>query len=62
MATRTSAASTISGYASHVRLYLAPYLGTVALAELSVSHLQAMFARISRDHERQGRPLTAATS
>ncbi|OLT30699.1 hypothetical protein BJF79_38430 [Actinomadura sp. CNU-125] len=61
LATRNGAASTVSGYASHVRLYLAPYLGTVALAELSVSHLQAMFARIARDHERQGRPLTAAT-
>ncbi|GGU90227.1 hypothetical protein GCM10010182_00880 [Actinomadura cremea] len=61
LATRTGAASTVDGYASHVRLYLASYLGTVALAELSVPHLQAMFARIARDHERQGRPLTAAT-
>ncbi|MEV4670839.1 tyrosine-type recombinase/integrase [Actinomadura sp. NPDC049382] len=61
LATRTGAATTISGYASHVRLYLAPYLGTVVLAELSVAHLQAMFARIAREHRARGMPLTAAT-
>ncbi|MEU4828582.1 tyrosine-type recombinase/integrase [Actinomadura sp. NPDC023710] len=61
LATRTGAATTVSGYASHVHLYLASYLGTVVLAELSVSYLQAMFARIAREHERQGRSLTAAT-
>ncbi|MFF5260060.1 hypothetical protein ACFY4C_14010 [Actinomadura viridis] len=61
LATRTGAASTISGYASHVRLYLAPYLGAVVLTELSVSHLQAMFARIAREHQARGTPLTAAT-
>ncbi|WP_173098395.1 site-specific integrase [Actinomadura verrucosospora] len=60
-ATRTGAATTISGHAGHVRLYLAPYLGTVVLAELSVAHLQAMFARIAREHRARGVPLTAAT-
>ncbi|WP_197011525.1 site-specific integrase [Actinomadura viridis] len=61
LATRTGAASTISGYASHVRLYLALYVGMVVLAELSVSHLQAMFARIAREHQARGTPLAAAT-
>ncbi|OLT12708.1 hypothetical protein BJF79_21650 [Actinomadura sp. CNU-125] len=61
LATRTGAASTIKNYACHVRRYLAPYLGQIVLAELSVSHLQAMFAGIVRRHEAQGAPLTAAT-
>jgi hypothetical protein len=37
------AASTVRGYTAHVRLYLAPYLGQVLLAELSAAHVQAMF-------------------
>ncbi|WP_187438298.1 tyrosine-type recombinase/integrase [Actinomadura decatromicini] len=61
LATRSGAASTIGGYASHVRLYLAPYLGTVVLAELSVAHLQAVFASIARHHQARGAPLTPAT-
>ncbi|MFI0481976.1 hypothetical protein [Actinomadura sp. 9N215] len=61
LATRTGAASTVSGYASHVRLYLAPYLGMVVLAELSVAHLQAVFAGIAREHQARAMPLTAAT-
>jgi hypothetical protein len=43
LVSRTSpAASTVRGYTAHVRLYLAPYLGQVLLAELSPAHVQAM--------------------
>jgi len=62
LASRTSpATSTIRGYAAHVRLYLAPYLGRVLLAELSAAHVQAMFTAISRQHQAAGSPVTAAT-
>ena len=51
LASRTSpATSTMRGYAAHVRLYLAPYLGPVLLAELSAAHVQAMFTAIIRQH------------
>src|SRR5258708_3871237 len=49
------------GYASHVRLYLAPHLGRVLLAELSASQVQAMFTAIARKHAAAGQPVTAAT-
>jgi hypothetical protein len=50
LASRTSpATSTMRGYAAHVRLYLAPYLGQVLLAELA-AHVQAMFTAITRQH------------
>ncbi len=59
---RTSpAASTIRGYAAHVRLYLAPYLGQVPLAELSAGQVQAMFTAITRQHQALGTPVSAAT-
>ncbi|TMR05714.1 hypothetical protein ETD83_05605 [Actinomadura soli] len=61
LATRTGAASTISGYASHVRLYLAPYLGTVVLAELSVAHLQAVSASIAPCPASDGAPEARAS-
>ncbi|MEU6039207.1 hypothetical protein ABZ801_27765 [Actinomadura sp. NPDC047616] len=61
LATRTRASSTVRGYASHVRLYLDPYLGTILLAELSASHVQAMFTAIARQHEVEGKPVTPAT-
>ena len=62
LASRTSpAASTIRGYAAHVRLYLAPYLGRVLLAELSTAHVQAMFTAITRQHQAAGSPVTSAT-
>ena len=51
----------VRGYAAHVRLYLAPYLGQVLLAELSVAHVQAMFTAIIRQHQALGTPVTAAT-
>jgi Phage integrase, N-terminal SAM-like domain len=53
--------STLRGYAAHVRLYLAPYLGQILLADLSPAHVQAMFTAISRQHEVMGRPVTTAT-
>jgi integrase len=53
--------STLRGYASHVRLYLAPCLGKILLADLSHAHVQAMFTAISRQHEAIGRPVTIAT-
>ncbi|MFC6881549.1 MULTISPECIES: tyrosine-type recombinase/integrase [Actinomadura] len=61
LATRTRASSTVRGYASHVRLYLDPYLGTILLTELSVSQVHAMFTAIARQHEADGKPVTPAT-
>jgi hypothetical protein len=62
LASRTSpAASTMRGYTAHVRLYLAPCVGQVLLSELSVAHVQAMFAAIVRQHQALGTPVTAAT-
>src|SRR6266851_3852078 len=55
------AASTVRGYTAHVRLYLAPYLGQVLLAELSAGHVQAMFTAIVRQHQALGSPISAAT-
>lgn len=62
IATRNRASSTVRGYASHVRLYLAPYLGTIMLSELSIAHVQAMFTAIARQHEAAGRPVTRRRS
>ncbi|MFI0447479.1 hypothetical protein [Actinomadura sp. 6N118] len=61
MTTRNQASSTVRGYASHVRLYLAPCLGKILLTDLAVLHLHAMFAAIARQHEVLGTPVTAAT-
>jgi integrase len=62
LASRTSpAASTMRGYTAHVRLYLAPYLGPVLLAEMSADHVEAMFAAITRQHQALGSPVTPAT-
>jgi hypothetical protein len=38
--------SKLRGYAAHVRLYLAPCLGQILLADLSPAHVQAMFTAI----------------
>jgi integrase len=54
-------ASTVRGYAAHVRGYLIPYLGGVALAELAPADVQAMFTAIIGDHAALGRPVTPAT-
>ncbi len=62
LASRTSpAASTVRGYTTHVRLYLAPYPGQVLLAELSAGHVQAMFTAIIRQHQALGSTVSAAT-
>src|SRR6516225_9264815 len=62
LVSRTSpAASTVRGYAAHVRLYLGPYLGEVLLAELTTAHVQAMFTAIIRQHHALGTPVSAAT-
>jgi len=62
LVSRTSpAASTVRGYAAHVRLYLAPCLGQVLLADLSAAHVQAMFTAITRQHQELGSPVSAAT-
>ena len=62
LASRTSpATSTMRSYAAHVRLYLAPYLGPVLLADLSAEHVQAMFTAITRQHQATGSPVSAAT-
>ena len=53
--------STIRGYAAHVRLYLRPCLGHILLADPTAQHVQAMFTAITRQHEAEGHPVTAAT-
>jgi integrase len=53
--------STLRGYATHIRLYLAPCLGQILLADLTPAHVQAMFTAISRQHVAMGRPVTTAT-
>ena len=59
---RTSpAASTVRGYAAHVRLYLGPYLEEVLLSELTTGQVQAMFTAIIRQHQALGTPVSAAT-
>ncbi|OLT30481.1 hypothetical protein BJF79_09525 [Actinomadura sp. CNU-125] len=55
------AASTVTGYAGHVRLYLTPHLGELLLGELTVEHVREMFARIVHDHQAEGRPIRQAT-
>jgi hypothetical protein len=54
------AASTVRGYAAHVRLYLGPYLGEVLLTKLTVGQVQAMFTAIIRQHQALGTPVSAA--
>jgi integrase len=54
-------ASTSRGYAAHVRGYLVPYLGGIALAELSPADVQGMFTAIIRGDAALGRPVSAAT-
>jgi integrase len=56
-----TAPSTVRGYAAHVRLYLAPYLGQVLLAELTAAQVQAMFTAIIRQHQALGTPVSAVT-
>ncbi|WP_301175637.1 tyrosine-type recombinase/integrase [Actinomadura geliboluensis] len=55
------AASTVAGYANHVRLYLSPHLGGLLLGELTVEHLREMFAAILHEHRQDGRPIRQAT-
>jgi integrase len=62
LATRTTPrASTVRGYASHVRLYLAPHLGRLLLTDLNTRHVQAMLAVLAQRTGRDGDPITAAT-
>jgi integrase len=62
LVSRTATApSTVRGYTAHVRLYLAPYLGEVLLAELTAGQVQAMFAAIIRHHHTLDTPISAAT-
>ena len=53
--------STLGGYTAHMRMYLAPYLGQIMLADLSAAHVQAMFTAISRQHATAGTPISPAT-
>jgi hypothetical protein len=50
------AASTVRGYAAHVRLYLGPRRGEALLAELSAGQVQAMVTAIIRRHPCGGDP------
>ncbi|WP_152563886.1 tyrosine-type recombinase/integrase [Actinomadura welshii] len=55
------AASTVAGYANHVRLYLDPHLGGLLPGELTVEHVREMFAAIVHDHQAEGRRIRQAT-
>ncbi|WP_433466459.1 hypothetical protein [Spirillospora sp. CA-128828] len=55
------AASTVAGYANHVRLYLSPHLGGLLLGELTVEHVREMFASIVYKHQQDGWPIRQAT-
>jgi integrase len=57
----SAAPSTVAGYADHVRRYLDPLLGHLLLTELSIAHVEEMFAVITREHQQAGRRLSAAT-
>jgi hypothetical protein len=52
--------STLRSYSAHARLYLAPFLGQILLADLSAGHVR-MFAAISRQHAAAGRVVSPAT-
>lgn len=54
-------ASTLKAYASHVRLYLDPYLGRVALNELTVQQIQIMFDDLAGGASAKGRRLSPST-
>ena len=51
--------STAKSYEQHVRLYLKPLLGGVALRELGPGHIDLLFAALSKP--RKPRPLSTAT-
>lgn len=53
--------STEHAYASHIRLYLAPWLGRVPLEELSTRDVQRMLDGIVAAHAREYRQLAPAT-
>jgi integrase len=55
-------ASTIRGYAAHVRLYLRPCLGHILLADLTAQHVHGMFTAIARQREAAGQPVAVWTS
>ncbi|SPT51311.1 hypothetical protein [Actinomadura madurae] len=55
------AASTVAGYANHVRLYLDPQLGGLLPGELTVEHVREMFAAIVHDHQAEGRRIRQET-
>ncbi|MGP4027451.1 hypothetical protein [Actinomadura sp. 3N407] len=44
-----------TGYADHARRYMNPLLGHLLVAELSVAHVEEVFAVIEREHRQAGR-------
>jgi integrase len=54
-------ATTWRSYEGHVRLYLAPYLGHVRLAELRAAHVESAYAAVRKAQQGQARPLSAAS-
>ncbi|HEX5406617.1 MAG TPA: tyrosine-type recombinase/integrase [Pseudonocardiaceae bacterium] len=58
---QTLAFSTRRIYAQHVRDYLQPHLGGVALRDLTTARIQAMFVSLMRTGAVLDRPLSAAT-
>lgn len=54
-------ATTTRSYEAHVRLYLRPALGHLALDKLRASHISAMFDGILAENADRERPVSAAT-
>jgi hypothetical protein len=50
---------TVRSYAGHIEDYLVPHLGTMLLADLGRSRVQAMFVHISVAEGMAGRPIGA---
>ncbi len=53
--------STLLAYSTHVRLYLIPHLGDIALADLCPLHIQVMYRAIATENDKRATPLSAAT-
>jgi integrase len=53
--------TTVNGYTQHVRLYLAPHLGQVILADLTTRQVQTMLRTLAERRRPDGELISAAT-
>lgn len=53
--------STRASYASHIKLYLVPYLGHLELGVLRAEHIDQMFTKLAVEAEAKGRPISPGT-